>query len=602
MTARIYSNTAFATSLVSGITAAATSLVVSDATGYPAAPFALVIDPGSVTSEEIMLVTAKSGATFTVTRGYDGTTAKVHAAGALVIHAAIADDFRGMQLGTRDVSSAAPSDNQGLVWDNANSIWEPGTPSPGGGAGGVLSGTYPNPGFAVNMAEQSELDAHTSLTTTAHGNIVPQSRTLTINGVALDLSADRSWTVTGGVSGVTATSPLQSSGGATPDISFINQSANVVLAGPASGGAAAPAFRALVKADLLAAVAYEDEANVFTATQAIAIDDAATNTTTTLATLRHTSSGTPAASFGSRVLWQLESATVADRDAAAIDVFWTTATDASRTAAFGFRTVSSAGALTERMRLTGAGALMLGNTLSSPANSLLYIEKGSITATTEVLQAQALTSAAVGDVTGFSFYGYSRNTTGTSTRFHAAFLQLIHDRAGSLTNGGALFVRLQVIDGTVTNLRGVYSDVYSVTSTGAVTNAKFVEVPSPTISGSGAITNLDGIYINNQNVATTLNHALRTNAGNVVFNEGGDANSDVRIEGDTDQNLLFSDASADKMGIGTNAPNEKLEVVGTIRADGLRLDLTPTAETPAMTHTFTISLNGTNYKVPVVAA
>lgn len=57
-----------------------------------------------------------------------------------------------------------------------------------------------------------------------------------------------------------------------------------------------------------------------------------------------------------------------------------------------------------------------------------------------------------------------------------------------------------------------------------------------------------------------------------------------------------------RVGIATNAPNEALEVVGTVRADGLRLDVSPTAETPTMTHTFTISLNGTNYKIPVVAA
>ena len=47
---------------------------------------------------------------------------------------------------------------------------------------------------------------------------VPTSRTLTINGTAYDLSADRTWNV-GTVTSVSATSPITSSGGTTPTIS-----------------------------------------------------------------------------------------------------------------------------------------------------------------------------------------------------------------------------------------------------------------------------------------------------------------------------------------------------------------------------------------------
>jgi len=53
----------------------------------------------------------------------------------------------------------------------------------------------------------------------------------------------------------------------------------------------------------------------------------------------------------------------------------------------------------------------------------------------------------------------------------------------------------------------------------------------------------------------------------ITFNEGHE-DFDVRIEGDTDANLLFTNAGTDKVGIGTNSPGEKLEVVGNISASG----------------------------------
>ncbi len=65
----------------------------------------------------------------------------------------------------------------------------------------------------------------------------------TVTSVAFTASPSSVFDVSG--------SPVTTSG--TIALSMDNQSANTVLAGPTSGGAAAPAFRALVSADLPAA-------------------------------------------------------------------------------------------------------------------------------------------------------------------------------------------------------------------------------------------------------------------------------------------------------------------------------------------------------------
>ena len=56
---------------------------------------------------------------------------------------------------------------------------------------------------------------------------VPLTRTLTINGVTYNLSADRSWTLATGVSSVSATTPLFSTGGVNPDISIQQSSSSL---------------------------------------------------------------------------------------------------------------------------------------------------------------------------------------------------------------------------------------------------------------------------------------------------------------------------------------------------------------------------------------
>lgn len=80
-----------ATTLSGGITSGATSISVTDGSGYPTGAggnFYIVIDLG-LSSEEVVECSARSGNTLTAaTRGADGTSAAAHDSGAAIAHVA----------------------------------------------------------------------------------------------------------------------------------------------------------------------------------------------------------------------------------------------------------------------------------------------------------------------------------------------------------------------------------------------------------------------------------------------------------------------------------------------------------------------------------
>lgn len=86
--------------------------------------------------------------------------------------------------------------------------------------------------------------------------------------------------------------------------------------------------------------------------------NATTNAIDTVFAMAHNSSGTPAAGFGSRHLWCLESSTTEDRDAAAVEVSWVVATDASRTARKQFYIYDTAARECFRMEASGSAAMI----------------------------------------------------------------------------------------------------------------------------------------------------------------------------------------------------------------------------------------------------
>jgi hypothetical protein len=103
-------------------------------------------------------------------------------------------------------------------------------------------------------------------------------------------------------------------------------------------------------------------------------------------------------------------------------------------------------------------------------------------------------------------------------------------------------------------------------STGVVTLASSVLTTTDINGGT-----IDGAVIGGASAAAGSFTTLNT-SGQVVFNDAG-ADVDFRVEGDTDANLLFVDASTDRVGIGTNTPASKLHIQANANAisvdDGL---------------------------------
>lgn len=93
MTRRRYSSAATETALTNSINNSQTAVVVDAVTGYPGSfPYEGILEEGTA-SEECVLVTAGTGGSLTVTRGYDGTAGLSHAAGAKFVHGVSAIDF-----------------------------------------------------------------------------------------------------------------------------------------------------------------------------------------------------------------------------------------------------------------------------------------------------------------------------------------------------------------------------------------------------------------------------------------------------------------------------------------------------------------------------
>lgn len=101
-----------------------------------------------------------------------------------------------------------------------------------------------------------------------------------------------------------------------------------------------------------------DSINTFTNPQTFSVNDSATNAVTNLFDIQHSSTGSTTTNFGTGLRFGLESGNgTTNRDAARLNVQWSTATDASRTAKMVVQLVNGGAALADKATFDGNGNL-----------------------------------------------------------------------------------------------------------------------------------------------------------------------------------------------------------------------------------------------------
>jgi hypothetical protein len=244
-----------------------------------------------------------------------------------------------------------------------------------------------------------------------------------------------------------------------------------------------------------------------------------------------------------------------------------------------------------------SGAAVLGNTIQAPL----------ITGTTSISGASVLGSNArfnnvtgTTTVSGTSILGSSAvvsNITGTTTVSGAAILGAIgtfSNITGTTTVSGTSILGSSA---TISNITGITT----VSGTSVLGNSSFFTSTSSASAfiPTGSSVPSNGIYLpatNTVGLASNGTNRLSFGTTDAVFNDTGD-NFDLRVEGDTEANLIVVDASADAVGFGTATPAVRCDVAGLIRASTGILFGTDTAANNALDDyeegTWTPSLAGT---------
>jgi len=214
---------------------------------------------------------------------------------------------------------------------------------------------------------------------------------------------------------------------------------------------------------------------------ATTITDVTANTSTVedILTLRTNSSGTAAAGFGSRILFQGESTTTDNRDMIGLSAIWTTATDASRTSALVYSDVNNAGAITERFRLAPTALTTNGTyTIGNSANTItLGGSTGSVLVSTSGTGSNPLEIRSTGLPSASGTAILVSGAAYTSTSIFSTVVNLTGSYTAASGNGGVIMLDITPtinqtvsangsasgisVNPTITSLTGTWTSFYT---------------------------------------------------------------------------------------------------------------------------------------------
>lgn len=342
-----------------------------------------------------------------------------------------------------------------------------------------------------------------------------------------------------------AGSPITDTG--TLAISLANQNANVVLAGPTSGGAAAPTFRSLVDADgsslwLSLAPSLSTRNEIAPTADVVPLrlkgynggsqnlleitvnsvnrflllsdgrflvytyDASSGSVSSTLQLIHNLTSGSGANGIGVGIAAYAQSSTTATTNLGRLRWYFNVATHASRESTL---TLSVYNISTEVDVLTiNKNGIQV--SLSDATNSTIasFSSVSTYNGGSEKVGLSGLLYG-LGASTSPTFIGLKGTVTSSASAYSA-------DKYIGLYG----YIYHQATSGTLNHARAVYASVQNVgAATIGLVAGLYIE--TPVNSGGGTLTAAYGVYIADQNVGTSK-WAIRTNAGRVQFGDDVD--------------------------------------------------------------------------------